>query len=186
VEEGIDLLAPYAAEMGVKLGIEPFHPALMTERSVIVTLAQALDIAERFDPDQVGVVVDVYHVFWDPDLYSQIARASGRILGFHVNDWVVSTRDPLLERGMMGDGVIELRRIRAAVDDGGYAGLIEVSPCSGGLTCYSTQSKFKTRVPACAVAPVVEQEPRLYADTEQPRKIYCLSRTFCRPSATYL
>jgi sugar phosphate isomerase/epimerase len=126
VEEGIDLLAPYAAELGVKLGIEPFHPALMSERSVIVTLTQALDIAERFDLDQVGVVIDVYHVFWDPDLFSQIARASGRILGFHVNDWVVPTHDPLLERGMMGDGVIELRRIRAAVDDAGYAGPIEV------------------------------------------------------------
>jgi sugar phosphate isomerase/epimerase len=124
VEEGIDLLAPYAAELGVKLGIEPFHPALMTERSVIVTLA--LDIAERFDPDHVGVVIDVYHVFWDPDLFYQIARASRRILGFHVNDWVVPTRDPLLERGMMGDGVIELGRIRAAVDDAGYAGPIEV------------------------------------------------------------
>lgn len=126
VEEGIDLLAPYAAELDVKLGIEPFHPALLTERSVIVTLAQALDIAERFDPAQVGVVVDVYHVFWDPNLYSQIHRASGRILGFHVNDWVVPTRNPLLERGMMGDGVIELRRIRVAVDEAGYAGPIEV------------------------------------------------------------
>jgi sugar phosphate isomerase/epimerase len=126
VEEGIDLLAPYAAELNVKLGIEPFHPALMIERSVVVTLAQALDLAERFDPDQVGVVVDVYHVFWDPELFSQIARASGRILGFHVNDWVVPTRDPLLERGMMGDGVIELRRIRAAVDEAEYAGPIEV------------------------------------------------------------
>ena len=126
VEAGIDLLAPYAAELGVKLGIEPFHPALMTERSVVVTLAQALNIAERFEADQVGVVVDVYHVFWDPELYSQIARASGRILGFHVNDWVVPTHDPLLERGMMGAGVIELRRIRAAVDDAGYSGPIEV------------------------------------------------------------
>jgi sugar phosphate isomerase/epimerase len=112
--------------LGVKLGIEPFHPALMSERSVIVTLAQALIFAERFEPDRVGVVVDLYHVFWDPDLFSQIARASKRILGFHVNDWMVPTRDPLLGRGMMGDGVIELRRIRAAVDDAGYAGPIEV------------------------------------------------------------
>ena len=133
VEAGIDLLAPYAAELGVKLGTEPFHPALMTERSVVVTLAQALSIAERFDPEQVGVVVDVYHVFWDPKLYSQIARSSGRILGFHVNDWVVPTRDPLLERGMMGDGVIELRRIRAAVDDAGYAGPIEVEIFNPGI-----------------------------------------------------
>ena len=126
VEDGIERLAPYAAERGVKLGIEPFHPALMTERSVVVTLAQSLDIAERFAPREVGVVVDVYHVFWDPDLYSQIRRASGRILGFHVNDWVVPTRDPLLDRGMMGDGVIELRRIRAAVETAGYGGPIEV------------------------------------------------------------
>jgi len=126
VEDGIVRLTPYAAERGVKLGIEPFHPALMTERSVIVTLAQSLDIAERFAPHEVGVVVDVYHVFWDPDLYSQIRRSSGRILGFHVNDWVVPTRDPLLDRGMMGDGVIELRRIRAAVEAAGYGGPIEV------------------------------------------------------------
>ena len=126
VEDGIERLAPYAAERGIKLGIEPFHPALMTERSVVVTLAQSLDIAEHFAPHEVGVVVDVYHVFWDPDLYSQIRRASGRILGFHVNDWVTQTRDPLLERGMMGDGVIELRRIRAAVEAAGYGGPIEV------------------------------------------------------------
>lgn len=126
VEDGIERLVPYAAERGVKLGIEPFHPALLTERSVVVTLAQALDIAERFAPREVGVVVDVYHVFWDPDLYSQILRSSGRVLGFHINDWLVPTRDPLLERGMMGDGVIELRRIRAAVEAAGYGGPIEV------------------------------------------------------------
>jgi sugar phosphate isomerase/epimerase len=81
---------------------------------------------ELSEAEQVGVVVDVYHVFWDPVLFPQIARASGRILGFHVNDWVVPTRDPLLERGMMGDGVIELRRIREAVDAAGYVGPIEV------------------------------------------------------------
>jgi sugar phosphate isomerase/epimerase len=81
---------------------------------------------ELSEADQVGVVVDVYHVFWDPVLFPQIARASGRILGFHVNDWMVPTRDPLLERGMMGDGVIELRRIREAVDAAGYVGPIEV------------------------------------------------------------
>lgn len=126
VVDGIERLAPYAAEMGVTLGIEPFHPALLTERSIIVTLAQSLDIAERFSPSEVGVVVDVYHVFWDPELYCQIGRASGRILGLHVNDWITSTKDPLLERGMMGDGVIELRRIRTAVESAGYYGPIEV------------------------------------------------------------
>ena len=126
VEEGIAELAPYAAEVGVKLAIEPFHPVLMQERSVIVTLAQALDIAERFEPDRVGVVVDAYHVWWDPDLYPQISRASGRIFGFHANDWLPPRPDLLLSRAMMGDGPIEIRRIREAVDAAGYAGPIEV------------------------------------------------------------
>jgi sugar phosphate isomerase/epimerase len=126
VEEGISELAPYAAEVGVKLAIEPFHPVLMQERSVIVTLAQALDIAERFEPERVGVVVDAYHVWWDPDLYPQITRASGRIFGFHANDWLSPKSDLLLSRAMMGDGPIQIRRIREAVDAAGYAGPIEV------------------------------------------------------------
>jgi len=126
VEEGIGELAPYAAEMRVKLAIEPFHPVLMQERSVIVTLAQALDIAERFEPERVGVVVDAYHVWWDPELYPQISRASGRIFGFHANDWLSPKPDLLLSRAMMGDGPIQIRRIREAVDAAGYDGPIEV------------------------------------------------------------
>ena len=126
VEEGISELAPYAAEVGVKLAIEPFHPVLMQERSVIVTLSQALDIAERFESDQVGVVVDAYHVWWDPDLYRQISRASGRIFGFHANDWLPPKPNLLLSRAMMGEGPIEIRRIREAVDAAGYTGPIEV------------------------------------------------------------
>ncbi len=126
VRDGIAELVPYARERGVKLGIEPLHPMFAAERSVIVTVAQALDIAEQFDGQDVGVVIDVYHVWWDPDVYTQIRRAAGRILGFHVNDWIVPTPDLLLGRGMMGDGVIELRRMRSAVDAVGYAGPIEV------------------------------------------------------------
>ena len=123
VDEGIAELAPYAAEVGLKLAIEPL---LMQERSVIVTLAQALDIAERFESDRVGVVVDAYHVWWAPDLYQQISRASGRIFGFHANDWLPPKPDLLLSRAMMGDGPIQIRRIREAVDAEGYAGPIEV------------------------------------------------------------
>jgi sugar phosphate isomerase/epimerase len=126
VEEGIAELAPYARERGVKLGIEPLHPMYAAERSVVNTLAQANEIAERYTPDEVGVVVDVFHVWWDPDLYRQIDRARGRILGFHVSDWIVPTPDMLMGRGMMGDGVIEIRRIRAAVEANGYKGPIEV------------------------------------------------------------
>ncbi|TLS51455.1 sugar phosphate isomerase/epimerase [Paenibacillus antri] len=126
VAEGIARVAPYAKERGVKLGIEPLHPMYAAERSVVNTLAQAIDLAERFDPAEVGVVVDVFHVWWDPELYAGIRRSSGRILGFHVSDWIVPTPDLLMGRGMMGDGVIELRRIREAVEAAGYDGPIEV------------------------------------------------------------
>ena len=97
------------------------------DRAAVNTLAQALDIAERLDPQQsgaLGVAVDVYHTWWDPDLYAGIARAGRekRILAYHVCDWLVPTTDLLNDRGMMGDGVIELPRIRAAVEAAGYSG----------------------------------------------------------------
>jgi sugar phosphate isomerase/epimerase len=126
VEEGIEWLVPYAEEAGVRLGIEPLHPAFCSDRSVVATLGQANGIAERIGSEHVGVVVDVYHLWWDPDVYAEIRRASGRILGFHVNDWLRGGGDPLTRRGMMGDGVVELRRLREATDAAGYNGPIEV------------------------------------------------------------
>ncbi|GAE35233.1 sugar phosphate isomerase/epimerase family protein [Halalkalibacter akibai] len=126
VEEGIEELVPYAEERGIKLGIEPLHPMYAAERSVIVSLSEAVTLSEKFQAKQVGVVVDVFHVWWDHDLYNQINRAKGRILGFHISDWIVPTPDMLMGRGMMGDGVIELRRIRQAVEKAGYGGPIEV------------------------------------------------------------
>ncbi|TVY11811.1 sugar phosphate isomerase/epimerase family protein [Paenibacillus cremeus] len=126
VQEGIERLVPYAREHGVKLGIEPLHPMYAAERSVISTLSQANTLAEQFDRQDVGVVVDVFHVWWDPQLYPEIERAGERILGFHVSDWIVPTPDMLLGRGMMGDGVIEIRKIRHAVEAAGYRGPIEV------------------------------------------------------------
>jgi sugar phosphate isomerase/epimerase len=133
VADGIAAIAPYAAERGVTLAVEPLHPMFAADRSVITTLAQALDIAEQFDPAQVGVAVDVYHVWWDPDVYRQIRRAAGRIVGFHVNDWIVPLPDTLLGRGMMGDGVIEIRQLRTTVDEAGYAGPIEVEIFNAAL-----------------------------------------------------
>lgn len=126
VEEAMERLVPYAQQRGVTLGIEPLHPMFAADRSVIVTLAQANRIAQRFAAEQVGVVVDAYHVWWDPEVYREIERARGRIVGFHVSDWVVPLPHPLNGRGMMGDGVIELRRLRSAVEACGYAGPIEV------------------------------------------------------------
>lgn len=126
VEDGIQALAPYAAERGVELAIEPLHPMFAGDRSVVVTLAQANALRARIGAASVGVAIDVYHVWWDPDVYVQIARAAGTIVGCHVSDWLVPPPDHVLGRGMMGDGVIEIRRLREAVDATGYAGPIEV------------------------------------------------------------
>jgi sugar phosphate isomerase/epimerase len=126
VEEAIGQLLPFAQEHGVKLAIEALHPMYAAERSVIVTLAEANRIVKRFNHDYLGLVVDVFHVWWDPEVYNQIAAAAGKILGFHVSDWLVPVPDLLLGRGMMGDGVIELRKLRYAVEQAGYRGPIEV------------------------------------------------------------
>ena len=123
IAAGIERLAPYAAEHGVRLGIEPLHPMMIGERSAIVTLGEAVDLALEFGA---GVVVDAYHVWWDPALERELARAAGRIVGFHVSDWLVPTPDLLQGRGMMGDGIIDLRRIRGLVEAAGYDGPIEV------------------------------------------------------------
>jgi sugar phosphate isomerase/epimerase len=126
VEDGICAVLPHAVEQGVKLAIEPLHPMFAGDRSVVVTLGQANAMAERIASPNVGVAVDVYHVWWDPNVYTEITRAAGRILGFHVSDWLVPPPDHLLGRGMMGDGIIELRRLRQAVEAAGYDGPIEV------------------------------------------------------------
>ncbi|GCE45524.1 sugar phosphate isomerase/epimerase [Thermosporothrix hazakensis] len=126
VEECIEKLIPDAEQHGIRLGIEPLHPMYAGDRSVIVSLQQANQIASRLNHKQVGVVIDAYHIWWEPDIYAQIAAAGERILGFHVCDWLVPTPDMLNGRGMMGDGVIELRRLRTAVEQAGYTGPIEV------------------------------------------------------------
>ena len=127
VAEAVARLAEDAALHGVVLAVEPLHPMYCADRSVIVTLEGALAVATAAGlPERVGVVVDAYHVWWDPNLYRQVAASSGRIVGFHVSDWLVRTPDMLNGRGLMGDGVIELRRLRRAVDDAGYGGPIEV------------------------------------------------------------
>jgi sugar phosphate isomerase/epimerase len=144
VLDGIETLLPHAAEHGVRLGIEPLHPMMIAERSVIVTLAQALDLAERFDAAQVGVVIDAYHVWWDPVLEDLVERAAGRILGYHVSDWLSPTPDVLAGRGMMGDGVIDLPRIRTLVEAAGYDGPIEVEVINPALSELPTAELLST------------------------------------------
>lgn len=126
IEEALAAIAPYASERQVKLGIEPLHPMVAADRSAVVTLAQALSMAERYDAGQVGVTVDTFNIWWDPELYPQITRAAGRIHSYQVSDWPVPLPDTFMGRAMMGDGVIELRRIRSAVTTAGYTGCIEV------------------------------------------------------------
>jgi len=108
------------------LGVEPLHPMYAAERSVVLTLKQANEIVEKLSSPAAGVVVDAFHVWWDPDVMVEIERARGKIVGFHVSDWPVPLPGILMGRAMMGDGVIELRRLREAVDATGYDGPIEV------------------------------------------------------------
>jgi sugar phosphate isomerase/epimerase len=125
--EGIAELAPYAAGRGVRLALEPMHPIFCADRGVLSTLGQALDLAERFPAEQVGVVVDTFHVWWDPDVLGQIRRARGRVASFQVCDWITPLPpDALLSRGMMGDGHIDFPLLRRAVEQAGYAGDVEV------------------------------------------------------------
>ena len=125
MDDGIAALLPYAREAGVPLAIEPLHPMYAADRACVNTLAHANDLCDELG-DGLGVAVDVYHVWWDPDLAAQIARSGKRIFTYHVCDWLVPTSDLLLDRGMPGDGVIDLRSIRAMVEATGYDGLIDV------------------------------------------------------------
>lgn len=119
--------APYAAARQVKLALEPLHPMYGGTRSCLTTLRDAVDLCDLIGASNVGIAVDVYHTWWDTDLAPQLLRAGpGRIFGFHLCDWLADTRDMLLDRGMMGDGVADLRGIRRAVEAAGYAGFCEV------------------------------------------------------------
>jgi sugar phosphate isomerase/epimerase len=130
VRDGVAKLLEYSRSVGMPLAIEPLHPMYAADRACVNTMEQALDICDELDPSKsgaLGVACDVYHVWWDPKLQAQIARAGRqRLLAFHVCDWLTPTTDLLLDRGMMGDGVIDIRRIRAWVEAAGFDGYSEV------------------------------------------------------------
>ena len=130
VDDAIAELMVYAWEAEISLAIEPLHPAYAADRACVNTIEQALDICDALDPTRtglLGVALDVYHVWWDPELLPQIARAGkDRLLAFHVCDWLVPTEDILNDRGMMGDGVIDIKRLRATVEAQGFAGYSEI------------------------------------------------------------
>lgn len=129
IADALAELAPYAAERGVRLAIEPLHPMFASDRCVVSTLSQALDLAERFPAEQVGVVVDTYHLWWDDQAPAQIARAGagGRIHSFQLADWITPLpAGVLLGRGQLGDGSVDFRALRTAVEATGFDGPIEV------------------------------------------------------------
>lgn len=129
IADALAELGPYAAARGVRLAVEPLHPMYAADRCVVSTLAQALDLAERFPAEQVGVTVDTYHLWWDDTAPAQIARAgaSGRIHAFQLADWTTPLPEGVLNgRGQLGDGSIDFREWRGYVEAAGYTGPVEV------------------------------------------------------------
>ncbi|KQW15565.1 sugar phosphate isomerase/epimerase family protein [Streptomyces sp. Root369] len=129
IADALSVLGPYAEEHGVKLAIEPLHPMYASDRCVVSTLTQALDLAERFPARQVGVTVDTYHIWWDDNAPAQIARAGagGRIHTFQLADWTTPLPEGVLNgRGQIGDGAIDMREWQRYVEAAGYTGAIEV------------------------------------------------------------
>ncbi len=128
IKAGIEALLPHCEANNVKLAIEPLHPMYADTRSAINTLEQANEMAEYFDSEYVGVAVDVYHLWWDPHLEQEIYRCGvhGNLLAFHICDWLSPTVDMLNDRGLMGDGCIDLKKIRGWVEDAGFKGFNEV------------------------------------------------------------
>jgi sugar phosphate isomerase/epimerase len=135
IGEGIAALLPDCKSSGVRLAIEPLHPMYADSRSAINTLRQANDLVESLGSTYVGVAIDVYHVWWDPALETEIARSGrlGAIFAYHVCDWRTPTIDMLNDRGLMGEGCIPLRRIRASVEAAGFHGFTEVEIFSDRL-----------------------------------------------------
>jgi sugar phosphate isomerase/epimerase len=136
VRDGIEQLLEYSRQAAMPLAIEPLHPMTAADRACVNTLEQALDLCDELDAQRtgaLGVAVDVYHTWWDPKLEQQIARAGqDRLLAFHVCDWLTPTVDLLNDRGMMGDGVIDIPRIRGWIEAQGFAGFSEVEIFSSG------------------------------------------------------
>ncbi|MFJ2603639.1 sugar phosphate isomerase/epimerase family protein [Streptomyces sp. NPDC087425] len=136
IADALGELGPYARDRGVRLAIEPLHPMYAADRCVVSTLAQALDLAERFPAEQVGVTVDTYHIWWDDAAPAQIARAGagGRIHTFQLADWTTPLPEGVLNgRGQIGDGAIDMREWQGYVEAAGYTGPIEVELFNDGL-----------------------------------------------------
>jgi sugar phosphate isomerase/epimerase len=153
--EGLAMLVPPARAAGVRLALEPLHPMVCGNRSVISTLREANTWLDQLDADDVmGIAVDTYAVWWEPDLQREIARAGKRIIAFHVSDWLADTTDVRLDRGMPGDGLIDLPAIRRWAEAAGYRGPIEVEIFS--------QRDWWTRDPDVVVRTILDRYGRSF------------------------
>jgi sugar phosphate isomerase/epimerase len=133
ITAGIGSCIEHAASVGVKLSIEPLHPMYADCRSAVNTVGQCNDMIDQLGDEWLGIAVDTYHVWWDPNLEQELARAGNRIIGFHVCDWLTPTNDFLTDRGLMGEGCIDNRGIRKSVEAAGFDGWIEVEVFSERL-----------------------------------------------------
>lgn len=147
IHDGIAAIIPEAAAAGIQLAIEPLHPMYASTRSAINTLKQANDMTESLNSSRVGVAVDVYHLWWDPDLKREIDRCGrqGHLLAFHISDWKTPTIDMLMDRGLMGEGCIPVRKIRSWVESSGFSGFNEVEIFSN-IYWRGNQSEFLNRI----------------------------------------
>ena len=143
--EGIAAILDHAKASNVKLAIEPLHPMYATDKSCINRMAEARHICEQLRHPMLGMAVDVYHVWWDPDLRAEIESAglNGRLFGFHICDWRVDTRHLLTDRGLMGDGCIDIRTIRGWVEQTGFRGYNEVEVFSEQYWAMDQDEYFK-------------------------------------------
>lgn len=158
VEEALAALLPHARAAGVALGLEPLHPMYAAERSCLSTFAQCLDLVERLGPGT-GIVADLYHCWWDPEFAAGLAKAGpGRILTFHLCDWLTLTRDLYQDRGMVGDGVIDIAFYRRLLDAIGYDGPFEIEIFSK-LDWWLREPEEVTRISIERCAPFVGRRP---------------------------
>lgn len=147
ITEGLAKMVDYGKQQGVPIALEPLHPMYAADRCSINTLGHSLDICERIG-EGIGVAVDAYHLWWDPQLETQMKRAGdiNAIMGYHVCDWLSPTNDMLLDRGMMGDGIVDLKGLSAQVEAAGYTGFVEVEIFSKHWWSKSAEEVLKTTI----------------------------------------
>jgi sugar phosphate isomerase/epimerase len=146
IADGIAALLPHAQACNVRLAIEPLHPMMIAERSVITSLGEANDLCASFASPHVGVIADVYHIFWDYRVEAEIARAGTTIAGFHLSDWRTPSGDLTSNRAMIGDGCIEIAGLARAVLAAGFTGDIEIEILNAALWAGDQELTLRTAV----------------------------------------